>query len=290
MTPPGGRIVRSIRFDGCTVRYEHLPRPGRDRLVLVHGGSAHRGWWEQVAPALSADFDVVVPDLSGHGDSDHRPSYAPALWAGELAAVVTASGATPVIVVGHSMGGLVGIYLAALRPELVSRLILVDTRLNEPGPDGSAPRGSPMRPSHPHPTAEAIMARFRLRPPETNADPALLDVVRRHAIRQVDDGWIWKTDPAARQRFNDAAIHGRLPDVRCPVDLVYGERSELCGPETASYLSRVLQRPVRSVAVPGAYHHVPLDAPDRCADAIAAYAEGPSADADAVGRPRGLAE
>jgi len=47
-------------------------RPG---LVFVHGGAAHSGWWDHVAPFFARSHRVVALDLSGHGDSGRRPVY-----------------------------------------------------------------------------------------------------------------------------------------------------------------------------------------------------------------------
>jgi pimeloyl-ACP methyl ester carboxylesterase len=55
-------------------------------VVLVHGGSAHRHWWDHIAPVIARDHGVVAIDLSGHGDSDRRPVYNFEAWAGEVVA------------------------------------------------------------------------------------------------------------------------------------------------------------------------------------------------------------
>ena len=48
-------------------------RAGRGApLILLHGFPQNHRCWRKVAPALAEDFDVIVPDLRGYGDSDAR--------------------------------------------------------------------------------------------------------------------------------------------------------------------------------------------------------------------------
>jgi pimeloyl-ACP methyl ester carboxylesterase len=257
-----------ITYEGCQVRYEHYVNPDRPVLLLVHGGGAHRGWWHAVVPHLVEGYELVVPDLSGNGDSEHRDHYAPELWAGEMAAILEDLGRGPSSYVGHSMGGLVGVFFAARHPDLLERLVLVDTSLRSPEGDGMQPRGRERRPTPVYATLEAALASFRLRPEGTSASPDLLEEVARQGLRRVNGGWTWKFDPVASRRFTDRALHEELPSLRCPTGVVYGQHSEVCGPHTVAYLEGQLGRQVPAIEVPGAYHHVPLDAPDACAAAV----------------------
>lgn len=261
-------VTREITFDGCRVRYVRAGTPGRPLVLLVHGGGAHHGWWAGVVPELAERFDLIIPDLSGHGDSEHREHYGPELWAAELAAIVEQEGGGPVSYVGHSMGGLVGVFMAARLGHIVDALVLVDSGLRWPGENGSEPRGRPRRATRVYPTEEAALEHFRLRPIETSADPALLEKVGRHALKRVEDGWTWKFDPKGSQRFTDASLHAELPRVGCPVGMIYGEHSEIASQENVAYVESRLNREVPSIPIAGAYHHVPLDAPEACGAAI----------------------
>src|ERR1700759_521858 len=64
-------------------------RPG---LVLLHGGAAHSGWWDHIAPFFADTPRVVAPDLTGHGDSGWRPAYDMRAWADEVMAAAAAGG------------------------------------------------------------------------------------------------------------------------------------------------------------------------------------------------------
>ncbi|RYJ06956.1 MAG: alpha/beta fold hydrolase, partial [Actinomycetales bacterium] len=97
----------ALEVDRVRVAYRAWGRTGLPVVVLVHGGAAHAGWWDHVAPFLTTGHRVVAIDLSGHGDSGHRPRYDFVTWAAEVMAVAAAEGSTRPAVLGHSMGGFV---------------------------------------------------------------------------------------------------------------------------------------------------------------------------------------
>lgn len=114
------------------------PAPAAPPLVLVHGLAGSGVWWRRVAPVLAAEGRrVVLVDLPGFGALGGRRRLLPivglAEWLAELlvaggplaaGAGVLAAGA-PVDLVGYSLGGSVCARVAAARPELVRRLVLV---------------------------------------------------------------------------------------------------------------------------------------------------------------------
>lgn len=261
---------REVFDRGCVVRYRRVGTRGGVPLLMVHGGGGHLGWWVDVVPHLADRFDMIVGDLSGHGDSGHRDTYGREVWVEELAAVLDHENVSAVRFVGHSMGGLVGVLMAADMPRLVVSLVLVDPGLRWPDPvKGSRLRGRDWHPTSVYATEEEAVARFRLRPGGSTADPDLVARVARYGVRRVPTGWTWKFDPKVSRRFTDEMLHEALPAVACPVGIVYGSDSEVSGGHVVEYVEARMGRPVPSVAIPGAHHHVPLDQPEACARAIA---------------------
>lgn len=100
----------------------------REQVVLVHGlGQEASRIWAKTFAALAEDFHVIAVDLPGFGNSDKgNHPYAPPAYAQILKDVIAAHAEGPVILVGHSMGGAVSLSYAALAPETVRRLILID--------------------------------------------------------------------------------------------------------------------------------------------------------------------
>jgi pimeloyl-ACP methyl ester carboxylesterase len=106
-------------------------------VLAIHGITSSSRTWPFLAQAL--DNPVFAPDLRGRGRSNHLPGpVGIGRHAEDCAAVVEATGAGPVIVVGHSMGGFVATVLAARRPDLVRALVLVDGGLPFPAADEAA--------------------------------------------------------------------------------------------------------------------------------------------------------
>jgi len=102
-----------VVVDGCPIRWS-ATGAGAPEILLVHGGSAHAGWWAPMLRARSGGQRFITMDLSGHGDSGHRERYPTTTWADEVAAVIRAAASGPVAIVGHSMGGRVSAVTAAL--------------------------------------------------------------------------------------------------------------------------------------------------------------------------------
>ena len=95
-------------------------------LLVVHGVSNTGARYRRLAQDQLPGARVVAPDLRGHGRSTWDPPWSVPANVADLAAVVEAWGRGPVAVAGHSFGGLIGMALAAARPELVERLALID--------------------------------------------------------------------------------------------------------------------------------------------------------------------
>ena len=99
-----------------------------DPIVFIHGlGSSTRDWEEQIE-YFSKRYQVVVFDVRGHGKSDKPVGpYSIPLFAGDTAELIKALDMAPVHVVGISLGGMIGLQLATNEPELVRRLVVVNS-------------------------------------------------------------------------------------------------------------------------------------------------------------------
>lgn len=106
----------------------HYVRTGGDKpaLVLAHGFSDNGMCWLPVAQALSADYNVFLPDARGHGLSSRIQPGQAANRGEDLAAFIAALGLDRPVVGGHSMGGTTASMLGAHHPDLVRALILED--------------------------------------------------------------------------------------------------------------------------------------------------------------------
>ena len=93
------------------------------RVVCLHGVTGRGAGWHRLAQGWLGEYNVLAPDLIGHGDSPYEPPWS----IGEhLGAIVATVGAEPAAWIGHSYGARLALELAASRPELVDRLVLLD--------------------------------------------------------------------------------------------------------------------------------------------------------------------
>lgn len=101
-------------------------------LLLLHGsGPGVSAWanWRGALPELAQEFRVVAPDQLGFG-STGRPAdgrYGRQAWTEHAFAVLDELALDKVTVVGNSMGGAIALSIAAARPEVVERLVLMGT-------------------------------------------------------------------------------------------------------------------------------------------------------------------
>jgi pimeloyl-ACP methyl ester carboxylesterase len=97
-------------------------------IVLVHGIAGRGAGWEPVAERLRARYDVIVPDLPGHGDSDPPVGdYSTGAYACALRDLLEVLEVGPATIVGHSLGGGVAMQFSYQFPERVERLVLVSS-------------------------------------------------------------------------------------------------------------------------------------------------------------------
>jgi pimeloyl-ACP methyl ester carboxylesterase len=120
-----GPFRRELWAGGHPVRYEVAGAAG-EPVVMVHGLSGSTHWWARNLPALARRYRLYLVDLPGFGAMRRLGrQFVLAEAASWLSEWMRAVGLERAHVVGHSMGGYVAIQLAAGRPELVGRLVLV---------------------------------------------------------------------------------------------------------------------------------------------------------------------
>ncbi len=116
---------------GKGVRLRVVESGQGEPVILLHGLFFDCTTWNQVGSGLSHDFRVIAPDLPGFGESEkpppHRFKYSIPTFAEAVADLYGALELGRASLVGHGVGGAVALTLAATHPELVSRLVLVDS-------------------------------------------------------------------------------------------------------------------------------------------------------------------
>ncbi|NEB08573.1 alpha/beta hydrolase [Streptomyces coelicoflavus] len=114
--------------------------PGAPVVLALHGITANGLTWARVAHHLAGRVTLLAPDLRGRGGSGPLPGpYGIGAHADDMAAVVRALDAGPVVLTGHSMGAFTAALTAVRHPDLLSALLLVDGGVGFPVPAGLSP-------------------------------------------------------------------------------------------------------------------------------------------------------
>jgi pimeloyl-ACP methyl ester carboxylesterase len=115
-----------IVHKGIKLAYEDRGT-GKPALVFVHGWACNRSFFAPQAEYFSQRHRVVSVDLRGHGESDKpEGEYPIAAYADDIAYLIEKLGLDKVIAIGHSMGGIVVLQLAADFPDCVAGIVMVE--------------------------------------------------------------------------------------------------------------------------------------------------------------------
>jgi pimeloyl-ACP methyl ester carboxylesterase len=252
-------------LDGVPVAYRMWGSSLNGRgIVLVHGGAAHSRWWDHIGPLLTVDRRVIAIDLSGHGDSGRRESYSFPGWAREILAVAADAGLDAPTVIGHSMGGVVTLRLAALFGSRIEGAVVIDSPVRNPAPEQHAAQDRRVfRELRVYPSREAAIARFRPVP-----DQPVLGYIADHvaatSVCQADGGWTWKWDPRV---FVLEPPRAPLTRLACRVALFRAEHG-IMSAEMSEIMYDRLGRVAPLIEIPAAGHHIMLDQPIALAAAL----------------------
>jgi pimeloyl-ACP methyl ester carboxylesterase len=100
---------------------------GKPAFVLVHGWTCDRSFFAPQAQHFAKRHRVVSVDLRGHGESDKpRNAYPIAAYADDIAYLIDRLGLGKVVAVGHSLGGITVLQLAAAYPDNIAAIVMVD--------------------------------------------------------------------------------------------------------------------------------------------------------------------
>ncbi len=275
--PARSGFVHSLASDGFyRIHYRQWGDADNPRvLICAHGLTRNATDFDDIAAALCERYRVLAIDYPGRGASDwlrtktdyHFPCYIAA-----SCAVIARSGAERVDWLGTSMGGLIGIQMAALPGSPIDRLVI-----NDVGPE--LPLAAMQR------IADYIGLQFdfasldeleaHLRLAHAPFGP-LSDAQWRHlavnSYRQRDDGrYVLSYDPDIAEPFRQANLHSEPVNlwplwdaIRCPTLLLRGETSDVLLAETAAQMTRRGPR-AELLTLPGIGHAPALMAEEQIA-------------------------
>ncbi|MGO3927720.1 alpha/beta fold hydrolase [Rhodopseudomonas pseudopalustris] len=273
MQNPESRFYRS---HGLRLHYADWGNDTAPPLLLIHGGADHGRSWDHLARSLRPDFHVVAPDLRGHGDSDWTlgGSYSLPEYIYDLTRLPAFEGRGPITVIGHSMGGMVGLIYAGTFPEKVARLVVLDgvTVLpNAPKPPAHERTRKwigqldALEQREPRRYRDIEEAAAQMQAHNKRLTPELALHLATYGVKQNEDGsYSWKFDPYQRVM----APHRLWPDdhvtlwarIACPTLLLFAGESFLGDAASAGIADHFQQARVETVADAG--HWLQHDRPD----------------------------
>ncbi len=230
-------------------------------LVVLHGLFGSGDNWHTIARRLESNRRVITADLRNHGDSPHSELFTFPAMAGDVVELLAERRLESADILGHSLGGKVGMELALSAPELVRRLIVVDI-----APKRYRPHNVELR--------DAMLA-LDLHTIETRreAERALAERVPNRSVRLFllknlvhaeEGGFRWKLNLEGITRSFENTGEPIAPGRRFegPVLFLYGGNSGYLDPEAdREYITELFPR-AELHEVENATHWVHADRPD----------------------------
>jgi pimeloyl-ACP methyl ester carboxylesterase len=272
---------RTCDIGGITIHYVEAGRG--PLIVLLHGFPEFWYSWRNQIPALAAaGFHVVAVDLRGYNESS-KPraidAYRLPELAKDIAGLITQIGEGPCIVVGHDWGGAVAWFAAMLHPELVKRLII----LNSPHPVAYLRE---MRHSarqkwrakyqllfHPPWLAEFVLRRFRYS--ILRRSLARLGCFTPEEIERYVEAWSKPGALTGMANYYRATrlrgMRGLVRRIDIPTLMIWGDLDPFFTPETLTGFAEYVPN-LRIEHIPDSGHFVQTDAPGRVNQLIIGFA------------------
>ena len=239
--------------------------PSQPPVLMVHGAGMDRTVWSQQTRHLAHHgFSAMAVDLPGHGDSTGELLTTVPEMADWLAALIRSLNFGPVRLVGHSMGCLIGLEVAARHGDVTERLVLMGAAAAMPEhPDllGAAERNETLAPQLM--TAWAHGSRAHI---AGNPTPGLwMRSGCQALLERASDGVIFN-DLSACNFYEAGDIAGQ---VDCPVTVIVGSEDKMTPPKATAQLVAGFQE-VDLRHLEGTGHMMMLEAPDQIREIVLA--------------------
>jgi pimeloyl-ACP methyl ester carboxylesterase len=250
--------MQRVRSNDAEIAFEVLG--SGPSVVLLHPFPAHHELWKPASQPLLGRYQLVLPDLRGHGESE--VGEGPALMvkhAADVARVLDAAGIEKAVLAGVSIGGYVLFEFWRRYRERVSGLALVDTKAQADNAEGRESRlrsAADVMERGTEPFIDAMLPRLvgastrRARPDLVESARTMMLRMSPEDIAQVQRGMAERPDSVAT-----------LKTIDVPVLIAVGDEDELSPVADAELMRQNISRSQLKV-VPGAGHYAVWEKPD----------------------------
>lgn len=233
-------------------------------ILLLHGLMGRASTWWPVAQWLTGHGRVLGHDARGHGRSCARGPWTTERMVRDAEEVLAPVG--PAVVIGHSMGGLHGLALAARRPDLVRALVVEDMGVDFRGRSAEAAGAWFAAMPQPFPSLAAVREAFGGPRPTSGAYMA-------ECVEERADGYhlLARIEHVTEIASEWARVDhwSTLDAVRCPVLVIEAEDSVAPAGQLEAMASRLAD--AVHTCLPGTGHLTHADAPARYRSALAPF-------------------
>ena len=246
---------------------------GEPEILFVHGSAQNAHTWDTVILAMG--ISAIAIDMPGHGHSSWRKdgNYEPGILARDVATAIETWAPKAKLIVGMSLGGLTTVALAGMRPDLASKIVVVDIT---PGVNSEKSKAITDFVNGPQTFAsfEDLLKRT-IEHNSTRSESSLRRGIL-HNAKQLDDGsWQWRYDRSTHPSKEDSAkrldriseLWTVIENLKSEMTLVRGGISPVVDDADVAELKR--RKPDAQVlVVDGAGHSVQGDRPIELAAAL----------------------
>jgi len=244
-------VVNGMRF-----HYLEWGDPSNPPLVVAHGGNQTSHSWDLVSLVLAQRFHVFAPDQRGHGDSEwpRDGEMGSSQMAEDMRELFRAWGIQRPIIFGHSMGGLMTMYLLTRNPHLVERAVFVDV-----GPETATEGTSRIREfvtqNKEFDSMEQFVQNVRAYDP-FRSEEHIRRTARYNLLQRADGKFATKhSSRGDSPRTAPRPTFEEVMRIGCPALVVRGGESNVLTPEGAVKFAEALPQG-QTVTVPKCGHNV----------------------------------
>ena len=243
----------------------HYLRTGRDKptLIALHGLTGSGACWTPLARVLEDEYDVVMPDARGHGESSAPlDGYRYHDHASDVLGFIEALGLTAPVLLGHSMGGMTAAVAASQLGSALRGVILADPTFISLEWQREVYESDVVEQHRQILSADKrdLLAQSRLRHPHRSSE--LIDIIADARLQTQINAFEVLTPP-------NPAYRELIRSIRVPILLVVGGRG-LVSLETARALQGL--NPYLSYElIPDVGHGLPYDRPERLGAIVKAF-------------------